>query len=198
MVSLTSFLVSIFTNQDFEIIPICVLSSGYGPTAGAAIANHTDINKVAFTGSTEVGKIVMQSAATSNLKRVSLELGGKSPLVICDDFDIDEAVDIAHAAIFNNHGQNCCAGSRTFVQAGIYDKFVAKAKLKAEQRKVGDPWTDGVEHGPLVDKAQFEKVLEMIDSGKSQGANLQCGGSKAMEKGYFVKPTVFSGTVVHI
>ena len=168
--------------------------TGYGPTAGAAIANHPDINKVAFTGSTEVGKIVMQSAATSNLKRVSLELGGKSPLVICDDFDIDEAVDIAHAAIFNNHGQNCCAGSRTFVQAGIYDKFVAKAKLKAEQRKVGDPWTDGVEHGPLVDEAQFEKVLEMIDSGKSQGANLQCGGSKAMEKGYFVKPTVFSGT----
>ena len=118
---------------------------GYGPTAGAAIANHSDINKVAFTGSTEVGKIVMQAAGASNLKRVSLELGGKSPLVICDDFDIDEAVEIAHGAIFNNHGQNCCAGSRTFVQAGIYDKFVEKGKrLKILhlllKEKISDPF----------------------------------------------------------
>ena len=114
-------------------------------------------------------------------------------MVICDDFDVDEAVDIAHAAIFNNHGQNCCAGSRTFVQAGIYDKFVTKAKAKAEARKVGDPWMTGVEHGPLVDKSQFDKVLEMVKSGQDQGANLQCGGTRAMDKGYFVKPTVFSG-----
>jgi len=166
--------------------------TGYGPTAGAAIASHPDINKVAFTGSTEVGKLVMKAAAESNLKRVGLELGGKSPLVICDDFDVDEAVDIAHAAIFNNHGQNCCAGSRTFVQAGIYDKFVTKAKAKAEARKVGDPWMTGVEHGPLVDKSQFDKVLEMVKSGQDQGAHLQCGGTRAMDKGYFVKPTVFS------
>ena len=135
----------------------------------------------------------MKAAAESNLKRVGLELGGKSPLVICDDFDVDEAVDIAHAAIFNNHGQNCCAGSRTFVQAGIYDKFVTKAKAKAEARKVGDPWMTGVEHGPLVDKSQFDKVLEMVKSGQDQGAHLQCGGTRAMDKGYFVKPTVFSG-----
>ena len=91
---------------------------GFGPTAGAAIAKHMDIDKVAFTGSTEVGRQVMASAALSNLKRVSLELGGKSPLVVLADSDVDKAVQIAHDAIFANHGQNCCAGSRTFVQVG--------------------------------------------------------------------------------
>ena len=161
--------------------------TGFGSTAGAAIAQHPDIDKVAFTGSTEVGKLVMQACGASNLKRVSLELGGKSPLVICDDVaNIDEAVDIAHAAIFNNHGQNCCAGSRTFVQAGIYDKFVEKARQKAQARKVGDPWTQ-VDQGPQVDKAQFNKILEMIESGKKQGAKLECGGSKAFDKGYFIQ-----------
>lgn len=129
--------------------------TGYGPTAGAALATHPDVNKVAFTGSTEVGRIVMKSCAGDNIKRVSLELGGKSPLVICDDFDVDEAANIAYGAIFNNHGQNCCAGSRTFVQAGVYDKFVARAKAKAEARKVGDPWTE-VEQGPQVSKIKSE------------------------------------------
>merc|ERR1739844_396022 len=113
-----------YPNGVINVVP------GYGPTAGSAIALHPDINKVAFTGSTEVGKLIMQAAGKSNLKRVSLELGGKSPLVVFDDAaDIDKAVEICHGAIFNNHGQNCCAGSRTFVQAGIYDKFVAKAKI---------------------------------------------------------------------
>merc|ERR1711935_445914 len=138
------------------------------------------------------------TAGASNLKRIALELGGKSPLIVCDDaIDLDEAVDIAHAAIFNNHGQNCCAGSRTFVQAGIYDKFVAKAKAKAEGRKVGDPWTD-VEQGPQVDKAQFDKILEMIQSGKDEGAKVECGGTKARDKGYFIQPTVFSNVQDHM
>lgn len=172
---------------------------GFGPTAGAAIANHANIDKVAFTGSTEVGKIIMQAAGSSNLKRVSLELGGKSPLIICDDvIDLDEAVDIAHTAIFSNHGQNCCAGSRTFVQAGIYDKFVAKAKAKAEQRKVGDPWNPEVEQGPQVDKDQFDKILNMVQAGKDQGAILETGGSRALNPGFYVQPTVFSNVQDHM
>ena len=124
--------------------------------------------------------------------------GGKSPLIICDDVaDLDEAVEIAHAAIFNNHGQNCCAGSRTFVQAGIYDAFVAKAKAKASARTVGDPWTK-VDQGPQVDKAQFDKILEMIQSGKDEGATLQNGGQKALNQGYFIQPTVFSDVQDHM
>lgn len=97
------------------------LSQGYGPTAGQAISTHPEIRKVAFTGSVDVGRLVAEAAAKSNLKKVSLELGGKSPLVILNDANVDEAVEIAHNAIFANHGQNCCAGSRTFVQEGIYD-----------------------------------------------------------------------------
>ena len=122
--------------------------TGFGPTAGAAISTHPDIDKVAFTGSTQVGKMIMQASGASNLKRVSLELGGKSPLIVCDDaLDLDEAVKISHLAIFSNHGQNCCAGSRTFVQAGVYDQFVAKSKKMAQDRKVGDPWSDITEQG---------------------------------------------------
>ncbi|KAJ9583102.1 hypothetical protein L9F63_022545, partial [Diploptera punctata] len=161
---------------------------GYGPTAGEAIASHSDIDKVAFTGSTEVGRLIMAAAAKSNLKKISLELGGKSPLVVCSDADVDEAVEIAHGAIFNNHGQNCCAGSRTFVQEPIYDEFVKKATEKAKNRKVGDPFADGTQQGPQM----FNKVLSLIESGKKEGAKLQCGGERFGNEGFFVKPTVFS------
>lgn len=125
---------------------------GFGHTAGAAVASHPDISKVAFTGSTEVGRLVMEAAAKSNLKRVSLELGGKSPLVVFEDAeDLDKAVTICHNAIFSNHGQNCCAGSRTFVQAGIYDRFVQKAKALAESIKVGGAFEGGsFDQGPQV------------------------------------------------
>ncbi|KAG8237115.1 hypothetical protein J437_LFUL008167 [Ladona fulva] len=166
---------------------------GYGPTAGAAIAAHHEINKVAFTGSTEVGRLIAAASGTSNLKRVSLELGGKSPLVIFDDCNLDEAVEIAHNAIFANHGQNCCAGSRTFVQEGIYDRFVKKAKEMAAAKKVGDPFEEGTAQGPQIDETQFKKILELIESGKREGAKLECGGGPAAEVGYFIKPTVFSG-----
>lgn len=165
---------------------------GYGPTAGAAIANHPHIDKVAFTGSTEVGHSVMSAAASSNLKRVSLELGGKSPLVICNDADLEMAVEIAHNAIFANHGQNCCAGSRTFVQEDIYDAFVKKATQMAAERKVGDPFEKGVQQGPQVDSEQFEKVLTYIKSGVDQGGKLETGGKRKFDKGYFIEPTVFS------
>jgi len=166
---------------------------GYGPSAGAAIAEHMDIDKVAFTGSTQVGRLVMAAAALSNLKRVSLELGGKSPLVVLADTDLDKAVDIAHEAIFANHGQNCCAGSRTFVQEEIYEEFVAKAGAAARGRAVGDPWAAASEQGPQIDKKQFDKILGLIESGVQEGAKLEAGGKRFGEKGFFIEPTVFSG-----
>jgi len=166
---------------------------GYGHTAGAAIASHMDVDKVAFTGSTQVGKQVMAAAATSNLKRVSLELGGKSPLVVMSDFDVDKAVEIAHEAIFANHGQNCCAGSRTFVQEGIYDEFVKKAGELARKRTVGDPWNEESVQGPQINKTQFDKILGYIKSGEEEGAKIEAGGKRHGDLGYFVEPTVFSG-----
>merc|ERR1711970_571440 len=166
--------------------------TGFGET-GAALTHHPKVDKIAFTGSTVVGRMVQVACAQSNLKRCTLELGGKSPLVVCDDVeDFEEAVKICHDSVFENAGQCCCAATRTFVQAGIYDKFVARAKELALARKVGDPWT-GVEQGPQIDKGSFDKVLEMVESGKSEGAVLECGGLQIGGKGYFVKPTVFSG-----
>ncbi|XP_033364703.1 aldehyde dehydrogenase X, mitochondrial isoform X2 [Bombus vosnesenskii] len=166
--------------------------TGYGPTAGAAIAEHPGIQKVAFTGSTEVGHLIMAASAKSNLKRVSLELGGKSPLVIFDDVDIEKAAEIAYNAIFANHGQNCCAGSRTFVHAKIYDQFVACAKQLALKTKVGDPFDAETQQGPQVDREMFDKVLGLIKSGKEEGAVLEVGGERHGNVGYFIKPTVFS------
>ncbi len=113
---------------------------GFGPTAGAAIARHMDVDKVAFTGSTEVGHLIMEAAAKSNLKRVTLELGGKSPNIVFADTDLDEAVEGAHFGLFFNHGQCCCAGSRVFVEEKIYDKFVEKSGARARKRTVGDPF----------------------------------------------------------
>jgi len=165
--------------------------SGFGPTAGAAISEHLDVDKVAFTGSTEVGHIIQQAAGKTNLKRVTLELGGKSPLIVFDDADIDKAVEMAHFALFFNQGQCCCAGSRLMVQEGIYDKFVEKAAQRAKSRKVGNPF-ECVEQGPQVDEEQFHKVLGYITSGVAEGANLRAGGGKWGDKGYFVEPTVFS------
>lgn len=165
---------------------------GYGPTAGAALALHPDVEKVAFTGSTEIGKKMLIYSAQSNMKKVSLELGGKSPLVIFDDANVDEAVQIAHDALFSNHGQNCCAGSRTFVQAKIYDEFVKKATEVAKKRTVGDPFSDGTAQGPQVDQPSIKKILDLINSGVKEGAKLQTGGKRLGNIGYFVEPTVFS------
>jgi aldehyde dehydrogenase (NAD+) len=165
---------------------------GYGPTAGAAIANHMDVDKVAFTGSTEVGHLIMRAAADSNLKRVTLELGGKSPNIVFADTDLDEAVEGAHFGLFFNHGQCCCAGSRVFVEEKIYDKFVEKSGVRAANRTVGDPFDPKTEQGPQVDQAQFDKVLGYIDSGRTEGAKLVCGGERVGDKGYFIQPTVFA------
>ncbi|XP_058111169.1 aldehyde dehydrogenase family 2 member C4-like isoform X2 [Magnolia sinica] len=175
-------------------IPDGVLNviTGFGHTAGAAISSHMDIDKVSFTGSTEVGRLVMQASASSNLKPVSLELGGKSPLLIFNDADVDTAVDLALFAIFFNKGEICVAGSRVFVQEGIYDEFVKKAAEKAKSWVVGDPFDPHVQQGPQVDKKQFEKILKYIEYGKSEGATLLTGGKPCGEKGYFIEPTIFT------
>merc|ERR1712088_123575 len=164
---------------------------GYGPTAGAAIANHPMVDKVAFTGSTEVGKII-QRAAADNIKRVTLELGGKSPTIVLADADIDMAVETAHFGLFFNMGQCCCAASRVMVEDSIYDEFVEKSVARAQKRTVGNPFDPANEQGPQVDKEQFEKILGYIEKGKSEGANLLAGGGPAADKGYFIQPTVFA------
>ncbi|GAU45868.1 hypothetical protein TSUD_187010 [Trifolium subterraneum] len=166
--------------------------SGFGPTAGAALASHMDVDKLAFTGSTDTGKVVLQLAAKSNLKPVTLELGGKSPFIVCEDADVDEAVELAHFALFFNQGQCCCAGSRTFVHECVYDEFVEKAKARALKRAVGDPFKSGTEQGPQIDSKQFEKILKYIRSGVENGATLETGGERLGSKGFYIQPTVFS------
>ncbi len=123
------------------------LLPGYGPTAGAALARHMDVDKVAFTGSTEVGHLIMKAAAETNLKRVTLELGGKSPNIVFDDANMDEAVEGSHFALFFNQGQCCCAGSRTFVEEKSYDEFVEKSAARAKKRTVGNPFDKATEQG---------------------------------------------------
>jgi aldehyde dehydrogenase (NAD+) len=166
--------------------------SGFGRTAGAAIASHMDIDKVAFTGSTLVGRIILQAAAKSNLKKVTLELGGKSPNIVFDDADIDNAISWANFGIFYNHGQICCAGSRLLVQEGIYDKFVTRFKERAAQNKLGNPFDSETFQGPQVSQLQFDRVMEYIKHGKKEGATLALGGERHGNKGYFIQPTVFT------
>jgi len=164
---------------------------GYGPTAGAAIAKHPLVDKLAFTGSTEIGKVVAVDAAQSNLKRVTLELGGKSPLVVLKDADMDHAIETAHFGLFFNQGQCCCAGSRIFVESAIYDEFVERSTERAKNRTVGDPFSSA-EQGPQIDASQMDKILQLIKSGKEQGAKMTTGGNRVGDKGFFVEPTVFA------
>lgn len=164
---------------------------GYGPTAGAAIASHPEIDKVAFTGSGEVGSLVMQAAAQSNMKRVSLELGGKSPNIVFADADLDAAVEGAYFGLFFNQGQCCCAGSRLFVEEKIHAEFVERLIEKAKQQHVGDPFDPNTTQGPQVNEEQFEKILGYIESGKSCGADLKVGGQRVGNRGYFIEPTIF-------
>lgn len=174
-------------------IPNGVLNivTGFGPTAGEAISSHMDIDMLSFTGSTEVGRKIMLGAAESNLKQVSLELGGKSPLLIFDDADVNEATELAFAAVTFNKGEICVAGSRVLVQEGIYDKLVKKLEEKAKNWVVGDPFNPNVHQGPQVDKKQFDKVLSYIEHGKRQGATLLTGGKRVGDKGYYIEPTIF-------
>ena len=164
---------------------------GMGPTAGGAIARHMDVDKVAFTGSTDVGHLIMQDAAKSNLKRVSLELGGKSPNVIFADADLDAAVEGAFFGLFFNQGQCCCAGSRVYVEEKVYDEFVGRLVDKAKQRRVGDPFDSNTQQGPQVSQEQYDRVMHYIGAGKEQGAKMLCGGNRVGDRGFFIEPTVF-------
>src|ERR1700683_3175230 len=167
--------------------------TGFGPGAGSSIAEHPDIDKVAFTGSTEVGKLILQ-ASTGNLKRVSLELGGKSPNIIFPDADMPSAVFGSALGIFMNQGQVCCAGSRVFVQESVYDQFTDSLSQMAKGLTLGNPLDPNTRMGPLVSKGQHDRVKGYLKTGKAEGATAKAGGEAGnQESGYFIQPTVFTG-----
>ena len=166
---------------------------GYGETAGAALAAHPDVDKVAFTGSTEVGKLIVQAAA-GNLKKVSLELGGKSPNIIFDDADMRTTIAGAASAIFFNHGQCCCAGSRLYVEKDMFDQVVEGVADQAKKIKVGPGFEPDTSMGPLVSQEQLNRVCSYLESGFSEGAEAVVGGKKKEGSGYFVEPTVMVKT----
>jgi phenylacetaldehyde dehydrogenase len=166
---------------------------GYGETAGAALAAHPHVDKIAFTGSTEVGKLIVHAAA-GNLKKVSLELGGKSPNVVFKDADLDSAIPGAASAIFFNHGQCCCAGSRLYVEKPIFDRVVEGVAEHAKKINVGSGLDPKTEMGPLVSEEQLSRVCGYLEAGFSQGAKAVAGGRKMGDKGYFVEPTVLVDT----
>jgi phenylacetaldehyde dehydrogenase len=166
---------------------------GFGETAGAALAAHMDVDKVAFTGSTEVGKLIVH-AATGNLKKVSLELGGKSPNIVYKDADLEVAIPGAASAIFFNHGQCCCAGSRLYIEKPVFDKVVEGIAENAKTIRVGAGLDPKTQMGPLVSEEQLHRVCGYMEAGVSQGAKALVGGKKKGDKGYFVEPTVFVDT----
>ncbi|KAG5787010.1 hypothetical protein H9Q69_013912 [Fusarium xylarioides] len=173
------------------------IANGLGTVAGAALASHMDVDKIAFTGSTPTAKTIMKMAS-SNLKNITLETGGKSPLIVFDDADIDLAVYWAHAGIMSNQGQICTATSRILVQEGIYDKFLAAFRAQVKNiSKVGDPFDEKTFQGPQVTKAQYDRILSFVEVGKKEGAKLELGGQPFKKvgdgKGYFIEPTVFTG-----
>jgi phenylacetaldehyde dehydrogenase len=167
--------------------------SGFGETAGAALAAHPAVDKIAFTGSTEVGKLIVK-AATGNLKKVTLELGGKSPVIVLPDADLDAAGAGAAAGIFYNQGQVCTAGSRLYVHQSAFDKVVGAVADRANAIKVGPGLDESNDMGPLVSEEQLNRVMGFFDSGKQEGAKAVTGGERLGDKGYFVKPTVYTGT----
>lgn len=165
--------------------------SGYGDV-GNCLATHPSIKKLAFTGSTATGRKIMEAAAKSNLKNVTLELGGKSPNIVLDDCAWEPTLDIALAAIFTNQGKVCAAGSRLLVHENIYERFLADLKSRVEKLKVGDPWDPKTFYGPQTNKSQYEKVLEYIELGKREGATVLTGGEKLSSSGYFIALTIFA------
>ena len=165
---------------------------GYGPTAGASIVKHQGVDKVAFTGEHRTAQIIMRDASET-LKRLTFELGGKSPNVVFADADLDAAAAGAHFGLYFNQGQCCCAGSRLFVEEKIYDKFVERLSAMNEKRKLGNPLDPETEQGPQVDQDQFNKIMHFIDLGKKQGAKWVNGGKRFGDRGYFIEPTMFTG-----
>jgi aldehyde dehydrogenase (NAD+) len=167
------------------------LLTGYGHTAGAAISAHPDVEKVAFTGSTEVGKEIVRASA-GNLKKVTLELGGKSPVLIFDDADLNKAIMMASLGIFVHSGQGCVCGSRIFAHRGVYDQVVAGIAGMANTFKLGAPSEEGCVSGPLISQKQLTRVMGFIDEGKRDGVEVVTGGHRLDRKGYFVHPTVLT------
>lgn len=170
---------------------------GAGETVGHEIAVNMEVDKVAFTGGTSTGRSIMK-AASSNIKNISLELGGKSPNIVFDDADFETAVDYALFAIFCNQGQVCSAGSRLILQEGIYDRFIERLAARAKRIKIGKGTDEGIEMGPLISEEHMNKVLKYIEYGKEEGAKLVCGGNRILtdelKNGYFVEPTIFIDT----
>ena len=167
--------------------------AGFGETAGAALAAHSDVDKVAFTGSTEVGKLIVGAAGASNLKKLTLELGGKSPNIVFDDAE-DAAIEGAANAIFFNHGQCCVAGSRLFVQESRFDEVVDGVAEIAKSIKLGSGLDPTTQMGPLVSEEQFQRVSGFLESGRTDGANALAGGGRHGDRGYFIEPTVLTNT----
>ena len=167
--------------------------TGFGEETGAPLAAHPDVDKVAFTGSTEVGRLILQAAA-GNLKKVSLELGGKSPNVVYADADLETAIPGAANAIFFNHGQCCAAGSRLFVEQSIYDDVVSGVADHAKSIQVGPGLDPATQMGPLVSQEQLDRVCGFLASGETEGAETVAGGKRHGDRGYFVEPTVLAGT----
>ncbi|MFD2129887.1 aldehyde dehydrogenase family protein [Pseudogracilibacillus auburnensis] len=170
---------------------------GAGSVAGNALITHNDVDKVAFTGSTVVGKEVMRKAA-DQIKGITLELGGKSPAIVLEDADIDEAIQGTFDGTMYNHGQNCSACTRVFVHRSLYDHFVTKIAERANALKVGSGMDPNTEMGPLVSAKQLQTVLNYIEKGKDEGARLVAGGEKVGQTGYFVQPTIFADVEDHM
>ncbi|ESN92688.1 hypothetical protein HELRODRAFT_108094 [Helobdella robusta] len=166
--------------------------NGSGPVVGQALSNHPLVRKIAFTGSTPVGKLIMESCAKSNLKKVSLELGGKSPLIICNDCDLEKAVRLGCSSVFFNKGENCIAAGRLFVEEAVYDAFLSKVVEEVKKMNIGDPLDTSTDHGPQNHKAHFDSLLSYCAKGVEEGATLVYGGKRVDRKGYFMYPTIFT------
>lgn len=171
--------------------------NGFGETAGASLVAHPGVDKIAFTGEGRTAQIIMRSAADT-MKRITFELGGKSPNIVLDDADIEKAVDGALLGIYLNQGQCCCAGSRLFVQDTVHDQFVNRLAAKVQARRIGDPFDPQTQQGPQVDQAQFDKILSYIDKGKQEGARVVTGGERYGDKGFFIRPTIFADVKDHM
>ena len=167
--------------------------TGFGEETGAPLAAHPGVDKIAFTGSTEVGKLIVKAAA-NDLKKVSLELGGKSPNIVLSDVDVESAIVGTAGAIFFNHGQCCCAGSRLYVQEDIFDQVVEGVANEARNIQLGPGLDPNTQMGPMVSEIQFNRVCGYLDAGAAEGAKAIVGGHKSGGKGYFVEPTVFVDT----
>jgi len=164
---------------------------GYGPTAGAAVVRHPGVDKIAFTGEGKTAQIIMAEAAKT-LKRLTFELGGKSPNIVFADADLNAAAIGSHFGLYLNQGQCCCAGSRVFVEDKVYDKFIDTISAMNQKRRLGDPLDPQTEQGPQVDRAQFDKIMGYIDQGKNEGATCVTGGKRFGDRGFFVEPTLFA------